>query len=217
MNTNVRAPEPREELPEYRHEHAGFSTAHPYLVPAVLDELAALGGPERVRRLFELGCGSGAVAHLLAARGHAVTGVDPSASGIALAKRHYPSLNLHPGSAYDDLSTVYGRFPVVISLEVVEHVFAPRRYAATVHDLLEPGGTALISTPYHGYWKNLALAATGRLDDHFDALQDGGHVKFWSIRTLTALLEEAGFSAVRFRFAGRVRPFSKSMLAIATR
>ena len=119
------------------------------------------------------------------------------------------------GSAYDDLATQYGQFPVVLSLEVVEHVYAPRRYVRTVFALLTAGGTAIISTPFHGYWKNLALALTGRMDDHFTALWDHGHIKFWSKRTLSMLLEEAGFVSVRFELTGRIRPLAKSMIAIA--
>ncbi len=72
----------------------------------------------------------------------------------------------------------------MISLEVVEHLYFPRKFARTVYDLLEPGGTAIISTPYHGYWKNLVMALTGTMDAHFTALWDHGHIKFWSI-TLT--------------------------------
>jgi 2-polyprenyl-6-hydroxyphenyl methylase/3-demethylubiquinone-9 3-methyltransferase len=67
---------------------------------------------------------------------------------------------------------------VVISLEVVEHVYAPRHYARTLFDLVEPGGAAIISTPYDGYWKNITLALSGRMDSHFTALWDHGHIKF---------------------------------------
>ena len=72
-----------------------------------------------------------------------------------------------------------------------------------------------MSTPYHGYWKNLALALTGKMDSHFTALWDHGHVKFWSIRTLGELLAEAGFVNVRFERIGRVPALAKSMIAIA--
>jgi 2-polyprenyl-6-hydroxyphenyl methylase/3-demethylubiquinone-9 3-methyltransferase len=106
---------------------------------------------------------------------------------------------------------------VVVSLEVVEHCFYPRKFAATVFGLVEDGGIAIVSTPYHGYWKNLALALAGRMDAHFGALWDGGHVKFFSERTLRALLEEAGFTDVAFVGAGRIAPFAKSMIAIARR
>ena len=66
-----------------------------------------------------------------------------------------------------------------------------------------------------GYLKNCALAISGKLDAHFTALWDGGHIKFWSRRTLTALLQEAGFQVVSFRGAGRCPWLWKSMLIAA--
>lgn len=201
----------------YSYTNAGHSCAHSYLLPAVHSEAASLRSGLGISsaRLFDLGCGNGSVAASFASEGWDVTGVDPSSAGISAAKAAYPELRLESGSAYDDLVSVYGRFPLVISLEVVEHVYAPKDYARTLFDLVEPGGTAIVSTPYHGYLKNLALAATGKMDRHFTALWDHGHIKFWSIPTLTTLLKEAGFESVRFVRVGRVPPLAKSMIAIA--
>lgn len=204
----------------YRYGHAGPSHSHGYLLPAVLGLLAELersdaAGGQGARRLFELGCGNGSVANALTERGWDVTGVDPSVEGIAQAQAAYPHLKLEPGSAYDDLAARYGRFPIVLSLEVVEHVYAPRDYARTVFNLLERGGIAILSTPYHGYWKNLALALSGKMDAHFTALWDHGHIKFWSMKTLGELLREAGFVDVRFERVGRMPALAKSMIAIA--
>ncbi|ACF42877.1 methyltransferase domain-containing protein [Pelodictyon phaeoclathratiforme] len=126
-------------------------------------------------------------------------------------------LKLFPGSAYDNLYECYGAFPVVTSFEVVEHVYFPREYAATLFSLCEHGGTVILSTPYHGYWKNLALAFTGKMDAHFTALWDYGHIKFWSMKTLTQLLLEAGFENIRFKRVGRIPVLAKSMIAIATK
>ena len=136
-------------------------------------------------------------------------------SGIALAKAAYPNRCFEVASAYDDLTSSWGRFPLVVSLEVVEHIYDPKRYSRTLYDLLEPGGTAILSTPYHGYLKNLALALSGKFDRHFTALQDGGHIKFFSIATLSSLLREAGFKDIRFLRVGRIPPLAKSMVAIA--
>lgn len=201
----------------YRYRHAQPSCAHAYLLPDVRRELAALRVPDRPARLFDLGCGNGSVGAALHADGWSVVGVDPSTEGIAAAKATYPFLEVEAGSAYDDLAARFGRFPVVVRLEVVEHVYAPRPYARTLFDLLEPGGTAIVSTPYHGYCKNLALAVTGKMDRHFTALWDHGHIKFWSIDTLGALLEETGFDGARFLRVGRVPQLAKSMIAIARR
>lgn len=202
-----------QDISGYRWDSAELNQSHDYLLPALLDELSRLGSSSK--RVFELGCGNGSVANVMAAQGWDVTGVDPSSEGITQANARYPSLRLEQGSAYDDLVARYGWFPVVTSLEVVEHVYAPRHYASTLFSLLESGGTAIISTPYHGYWKNLAMAVTGTMDAHFTALWDHGHIKFWSIKTLTQLLQEAGFVDIRFRRVGRIQPLAKSMVAIA--
>ena len=106
-------------------------------------------------------------------------------------------------------------FDAVLSTEVVEHVYSPRQWAAAAYASLKPGGVLICSTPYHGYLKNCALALSGKLDAHFTALWDGGHIKFWSLRTLKALLEETGFQALAVRGAGSFPWLWKSMLIAA--
>jgi 2-polyprenyl-6-hydroxyphenyl methylase/3-demethylubiquinone-9 3-methyltransferase len=169
------------------------------------------------RRVFELECGNGSFAKVMRAHGYTVTAIDPSISGIELAKSSFPEIAFHNASAYDDLSQRFGNFNAVVSLEVVEHVFYPRQYARAIYDLTAPGGHAVISTPYHSYLKNLALALSGKMDSHFTALCEYGHIKFWSMRTLSALLAEPGFQQIRFRRVGRIPPLAKSMIAIARR
>lgn len=201
----------------YRYRDARHSCAHTYLLPTLKAELSRLQEQlgSSPARLFDLGCGNGSVAAFLASEGWDVVGVDPSSEGIAAANAAYPNLRLETGSAYDDLVSTYGRFPVVVSLEVVEHVYAPRDYAKTLFHLVEPGGSAIVSTPYHGYLKNLSLAVSGKMDKHFTVLWDHGHIKFWSIPTLTNLLTEAGFVDVRFHRVGRIPALAKSMIAVA--
>ena len=127
----------------YLYGDAGLNHSHQYLLPALLENLAFLRLDPKQQKIFELGCGNGAVARELAEAGYDVTGVDPSEEGIAHATRCYPALKLAQGSAYDDLAGRYGQFPAVVSLEVVEHVYFPRKYAATLYDLVEPGRVQL--------------------------------------------------------------------------
>lgn len=199
----------------YGYDDGGLNNSHDYLVPALLGMLTSLSLPVEQRRVFELGCGNGAVAAVLTKEEYRVTGVDVSTQGLEQAQRRHPEILLRPGSAYDRLADLYGQFPIVVSLEVVEHLYAPRVFARTLYDLVESSGTAIVSTPYHGYWKNLALALTGQLDAHFTALWDHGHIKFWSMKTLKTLLLEAGFQDIRFTRVGRVPALAKSLIAIA--
>jgi 2-polyprenyl-3-methyl-5-hydroxy-6-metoxy-1,4-benzoquinol methylase len=196
----------------YIYTDAAPAHTHSYLLPIVDRALAEMAA----KSVFDLGCGNGSVVKRLS-KSFEVIGVDYSASGIAEARAAFPGLRFEHRSAYEDLAAEFGQFDAVVSLEVVEHLFDPRTFARRIFDLLRPGGGAVISTPFHGYWKNIALASTGKMDAHFTALWDGGHIKFWSVRTLRMLLEEAGFVDIRFKRAGRIRALAKSMIAIARR
>jgi len=198
----------------YVYREARADHTHQYLWQPVKKPLAQNG----LDRLFELGCGNGAFAFELSSRDIKVTGVDPSEDGICIATNrknaagHGPDLFL--GNAYDDLAARYSTWPCVVSLEVVEHVYFPRKYAKCVNDLLEPGGIAIISTPYHSYVKNLALALTGKMDQYFTALWDHGHIKFWSIPTLTELSAEQALHCEQVQRVGRFKPIGKSMICV---
>jgi 2-polyprenyl-6-hydroxyphenyl methylase/3-demethylubiquinone-9 3-methyltransferase len=206
--------EPLELRPnDYRYFTDQPAHTQSYLWPAVLSELRR----DQIHRAFDLGCGNGALARFLEPCGIDVCGVDPSESGIAIARQTDNSLRLEIGSAYDNLRARFGLYPAVISLEVIEHVYYPRIFAKCVADLLQPGGVALVSTPYHGYLKNLALAISGRMDSHFTALWEYGHIKFWSIKTLTQLFNEVGMQVERIYRLGRFPTLAKSMLAVIRR
>jgi 2-polyprenyl-3-methyl-5-hydroxy-6-metoxy-1,4-benzoquinol methylase len=198
---------------EYRYDNAEPACTHGELLPAIVRILGAAPGC----RIFEIGCGNGSGAAWLAERGYEVAGVDISESAIAHARRAYPGLNLSVGSAYDRLAERFGTFPVVLSLEVVEHLYDPRAFVRTARALVSPGGTFMLSTPYHGYWKNLVIALFDQWDWHFTALWDHGHIKFWSPRTITALLSEGGFRVERIERVGRIPALAKTMIVVARR
>lgn len=189
---------------------------HDCLVPPLLEILS-----RRVRRgarLLDLGCGNGAVTAHLAGRGYDVVGVDAAADGIALARQAHPGLRFEVASVYDDgLDAALGApFDAVVSLEVIEHLFYPKRLFEQAKRLLRPGGALVVSTPYHGYVKNLAISLAGGWDKHFGVSWDGGHIKFFSRSSLEKMAADAGFRGLRFRGAGRVPYLWKSIVLEAT-
>ena len=103
----------------------------------------------------------------------------------------------------------------MISIEVIEHLFYPKELPRLAKRCLKPHGRLIISTPYHGYLKNLALALSGSLDSHYGVHWDGGHIKFFSVPSLSQLLMAEGYSALEFKFAGRLPYLWKTMLCSA--
>lgn len=172
---------------------------------------------DNVARVCDLGCGNGYLAGQLAANGYQVTGVDASPSGTEIAGRHYPGVNFVCALIDRHLPQAMGgaKFDLVISSDVIEHLYRPADILEAAAELLEPQGHLLLGTPYHGYVKNLALSITGRMDAHFTALWDGGHIKFFSVNTLSTIIEQHGFSDLRFFFYGRAPYMWKNMICQA--
>ena len=172
---------------------------------------------DNVSHVCDLGCGNGYLAGRLAANGYDVTGVDASPSGIEIAGRHYPAVNFICALIDPSLPQAVGgaKFDLVISSDVIEHLYRPADLLEAASGLLGPQGHMLLGTPYHGYVKNIALSVTGRMDAHFTALWDGGHIKFFSVKTLSTLVEHHGFSVSEFFFYGRAPYMWKNMICHA--
>jgi 2-polyprenyl-3-methyl-5-hydroxy-6-metoxy-1,4-benzoquinol methylase len=198
-------------IPQVSYPNAEPSWPNRYVWPVLLGILETHRAS--ARKILEIGSGNGATAHMLADRGYSVVGIDPAVEGVEVARQNFPNATFHLGTGYDDLADKYGTFPIVISLEVIEHCFSPKAFLHTMFKLIEPGGLGIISTPFHGYWKNLALALTNKWDPHLDPLWEGGHIKFYSEKTLIRALREAGFADIRFRRAGRFYLMAKSTIA----
>lgn len=185
-----------------------------FLTPEVLAILASSGA----RRVLDLGCGNGALCAALSEAGYAVVGLEVDAQAVAIARQAYPHIRFHclgVESSPQALLQEEEPFDAVVSTEVIEHLYSPHllpRFAAAV---LKPGGLLVISTPYHDYWKNLALSLTNGWDKHLTALWHGGHIKFWSRATLTTLLSQAGFRVTGFRGVGRLPFLWMCMIVVA--
>jgi len=172
-----------------------------------------------VRTICDLGCGNGYLTSRLGEAGHTVTGVDASERMLAIANTHYRSSRTDfrfatLGPAAVEQLRDRAPFDLVVSVDVVEHLYRPASLVETADAILKPGGIAIICTPYHGYLKNLAISILDRWDDHHGVHFDGGHIKFFSVRTLTALISPS-FAVEEMRFYGRFPGFWKNMICVA--
>lgn len=175
-----------------------------YITPEVLRILSDL----KVKRVCDLGAGNGALVAELCKAGFYAAGVEYDKQGVDIARKNQPQVNFYNLGVQDDPSAVLAAedapFDAVVSTEVVEHLFSPHLLPTFARKVLRGQGYLVISTPYHGYLKNLALALFNKWDSHHTPLWHGGHIKFWSRKTLSKLLEDNGFNVVAFHGAGRL-------------
>lgn len=188
------------------------------------DKLIALvRGIPNVKSICDLGCGNGYIANRLATFGYDVFGIDASQSGVEIARsqievhEHRGTFVQSPIDRQTRSRTGFPQVDLVISSDVIEHLYRPADLLEAAQELLKPNGQIVITTPYHGYWKNLALSLSGRMDSHFSALHDGGHIKFFSVKTLSELVTRYSFANLSFSFYGRAPWLWKNMICKAER
>ena len=204
-------PESGGESKGYHHRKGRPNATSQWLWPVLKKVISGL--EHRPSRVMDLGCGNGSTANMIQELGFEVIGVDHSPSGVAMATESYPGVEFVQSNVLEDLSHL-GTFPLILSMEVIEHLYDPKRFAENVFEVLEQGGTAIFSTPYHGYWKNLALALAGKWEKHLNPLALHGHIKFFSVGQLELLLTEVGFRNVQVIRAGRIPPIAKTMVMV---
>lgn len=185
-----------------------------YIAPRIIELLSKLD----VKRVLDLGAGNGALCAQVAKAGYEVVGVEYDKVGIDVARTSNPNIAFYHFGVQDnpaDLLAQEQAFDVVVSTEVIEHLFSPHLLPIYASGVLKQDGYLIVTTPYHGYLKNLALAIFAKWDHHHTALWHGGHIKFWSKATLSKLLVENGFQVVGFSGVGRLPYLWKSMVIVA--
>jgi 2-polyprenyl-3-methyl-5-hydroxy-6-metoxy-1,4-benzoquinol methylase len=193
----------------------GFHSAGPtHNFAYQLDVLLGLIDKTKNRCILDLGCGNGYLVNYLIELGYNAYGTDASEKGIAIAKEknagRFFVQDLSSGTLPAQLEKV--PFDTIISTEVIEHLYDPALFIAFCRQHLKQGGELIISTPYHGYLKNLTLSIFNKWDSHMNPLWLGGHIKLWSKKTLTGLLSDSGFTITGFKGCGRIPYFWMSMI-----
>ncbi len=146
------------------------------------------------QRVLDLGCGDGAFAAELLGAGCVVTMADVAGEALRRARARAPGAEAVQLVEGAPLPFAEDAFDVVWAGEVLEHVADVVGLLAEVRRVLRWRGSLLVTTPWHGRF----VVGT---DAHFDPRAD--HLRFFSARTLRAVLADTGFASARVRRAGR--------------
>jgi len=141
-------------------------------------------------KILDLGCSSGLLAERLRERGHHVTGVDVhELPGVADRTDAFFRADLNKGIPPE----VGSDFDVVLAADVVEHVVSPGALLRQVRDYLSAEGTAVFCVPNVSHWYPRFKTMLGRFDYDQRGILDSTHLRFFTRRSITRLLEREGY------------------------
>lgn len=147
---------------------------------------------------LDVGCGAGLLCEPLARLGAQVTGVDAAPESIAVAATHAAEGGLAIDYRCADVAGMDGRFDLVTSMEVIEHVNDPAAFLVALGDRLANDGLMVLSTPNRTPKSRMAMITLG---EGFGAIPKGTHDwdQFLTPDEMVDLLRDAGLMAGEMR------------------
>jgi 2-polyprenyl-3-methyl-5-hydroxy-6-metoxy-1,4-benzoquinol methylase len=133
------------------------------------------------RKVLEIGCSIGSVAHMLNERGFKVWASDISKYAVERAKKLTPEANFLTFDVQKKIP-LKEKFDLIISFEVVEHLEKPEKGIEHMYASLKRGGTIVLSTPYPYSWN----------------YRDPTHINLKYPHEWVMLMEKAGYKDISF-------------------
>jgi 2-polyprenyl-3-methyl-5-hydroxy-6-metoxy-1,4-benzoquinol methylase len=153
-------------------------------------------GQGRGRKLLDVGAADGLLSRRLTELGWRVTAIegDPALAqaGARYCERMI-TLNLDR-----EIPVGEGPFDVIVYGDVLEHLVDPLRILVELDRSLAPGGFVVISVPNIAHLWIRLLLLFGRFDYLDRGILDHSHLRFFTERSLRAMLADAGLLIERF-------------------
>jgi 2-polyprenyl-3-methyl-5-hydroxy-6-metoxy-1,4-benzoquinol methylase len=158
------------------------------------------------KRVLELGSGPGTITRILSNESNCrVTALEIDAEAVKklapYCERAYMADLNDPH--WPDAIKSEGRFDAVIATDVLEHLYEPLTVLKAMKGFLNETGSIVVSVPHVGH----SVIHACLLDEDFEyrdiGLLDRTHIRFFGIRNIQRLFEDAGLKIVHAEFVVR--------------
>jgi 2-polyprenyl-3-methyl-5-hydroxy-6-metoxy-1,4-benzoquinol methylase len=157
------------------------------------------------KRVLELGPGPGSITRHLHENGCRVTALELDEKAIEIVSEFCE--RVHPANLNDpEWPALLGKaekFSVIVAADVLEHLYDPWSTLQKMQQLLSEGGYVVISLPHVAH--NAVVACLLNEDFEYQpwGLLDKTHIRFWGMKNIQKLFDEAGFKILEADFVVR--------------
>ena len=151
----------------------------------------------REPRVVDIGCGCGtnAAEFRKLTPGAYLVGIEPDPRAAELARPRFD--DMFQGVVQDWLSKEQSPFDVVVMSDVLEHLADPVAFLRSVASAPQLRSAQwIISVPNYGVWHNRLRGLLGIQSYDWSGLWDRTHLRFFTRRTFSELLDYCGFDVL---------------------
>ena len=179
-------------------------------------------------KLLDAGCGNGSLMFKANGKFKEIYGIDITGSRVNEAKKtaderfgHDNNFHLRTCNINEKIDFQDETFDAITSIAVIEHVFDPYFVISEIHRILKQEGIFVIDVPNIAYLRQRLHLLFGKLpvtSSPFNWKEigwDGGHLHYFTQKSLCGLLEECGFRILKVTGSGlfaKFRNFYPSLL-----
>lgn len=143
--------------------------------------------------ILDIGCSNGSSLLINKKLGLKAVGVDPSEKAVQNGRER--GFEIHLGFL-NDVGFADNSFDVITLYEVIEHVDTPIALLKECHRILRPNGIVLIGSGNTNSWTRQIQKSRW---DFFNMKLHGGHINFYSTKSIKTLASATGFSVTKTR------------------
>ncbi len=148
--------------------------------------------PQSAQVVLDVGCAEGRFGKRLKEKYPRiiVDGVEPEPLLAEKARKHYREV--YEGH-FEDVKLNKNSYDVINMGDVLEHMYDPWNALKKASELLKPGGFLIGSVPNASHWSIVRQLVIGNFDYIPVGLLCISHIRFFTLKTLSKSLEDAGF------------------------
>lgn len=158
------------------------------------------------KNVLEAGAGPGSITKLLVnTLGCQVTAIEIDESSIQNLKQYCSSvhkLDLNNENWITEFSS-NRHFDIVVAADVLEHLHNPLSALLSFKKLLNPDGSIIVSLPHIGHSSIYACLMDNDFEYRDWGLLDRTHIRFFGIKNMQRLFDDAGLKIVDVKFVLR--------------
>jgi len=157
-----------------------------------------LNAPSTPKMVLDVACGMGTISLAVQKKGYTVWGIDKNREAAAIAAARIAKVFNADLTNLSQIRDHLGGylFDFIIFSHILEHIYDPLSIINGYLPFLKDTGRLIISVPNVAVWSNRIKLLLGNFTYTDTGIMDRTHIRFFTLRSATALLRASGCSIV---------------------